>query len=1155
MQPSSSSSASAPSPFRRAHLHARDQAAEIPVALLAMRRGPAAATWRSAAGQSAVIALSRSAYCRLPRCLDRQLGADDGAQAGLLRRLVEARRAVDAVGVEQRQRRIAERRRALDERFGQRGALEKAERGGGVEFDVHGRSGRSVDSEQSRTCDDRLSATTANSVHDALEEPGVRVALAEHAIGRAVAQRHVPFVAIPRCPSLPASRRTCAPCRPSTTRPTCATGRRTSRRARRSSPRRSVDDAHRPSPARHARARGRACGTGAAPRREHAYRTGHGGTETRSHSVLAASCLRVSWSVVIARRARTASSRTRPGCQESTAHRRAAAALAHQRGQARHQRGQLLGRRQRARQQRELDDARRRRDRPPRPRDRWRRPADATRDRAAPACAACARRASAPAAAASARAPPASRGAGARAAPRRRDRAARDAPTAAPAAGRARTTAARALRSATRDRAPARTAPPAPPARSGRGSSPRASRCQRDAVLPEPRRHVVGRQRREIAQRAQPPAAEGRAADRSDRSDRSGRSDRLGRRRARSQQRRAAAARAPPLRSPGSTTVMPGAMAHEQARRRARAGNGDAHAQAAVGGRAAQLRRQSSAHRRTAAPGRSDRARPRARRTPRCAARTRAPPSTSVARRALGRVQRAEHTRHPSLRRATESRETRRHECRFKTRRASVTPWLVSVTVAAIALPHPPAAAARRRAPSTSRPARRRLRSAAPVHAARPASDSVSAAGAARQRLRRHSTHAVSLPSIVRCTRSQVVNGRRFSAEQRHVGQIDRHDAEPAGLQHEIERLERAIDRCARRSRAAPATRDRLRRGSTAGDRDRRRRRPPTPRRGDRRCRRAPRSRRAAWPRPAAAAAASCGPTTAGRQSPTAARAAARRAGRHRARATSRRRRAPPDPSRSSDGSAVVSVRSSLRARSADSSDCQCADSPYFRLEGENIAKHRCERSKSRSNRVVAPQPFPCRIPTPPPATGFRRLAAALTYRDFRVLWIGAFTSTIGTWMQKVAQSWLVLTIAGSSSAFYLGLDTFLGEAPILLFTLIGGVVADRRDRRQLLLMSQYVQMATAFTLAALVYWDVVRIWHVLALSVVTGTGAGVRRPGVPVADAVARRQGAPAERDRAQLDPVQPGARDRPAARRRARWPRSAWWRASASTACRFSP
>ena len=119
--------------------------------------------------------------------------------------------------------------------------------------------------------------------------------------------------------------------------------------------------------------------------------------------------------------------------------------------------------------------------------------------------------------------------------------------------------------------------------------------------------------------------------------------------------------------------------------------------------------------------------------------------------------------------------------------------------------------------------------------------------------------------------------------------------------------------------------------------------------------------------------------------------------------------------------------------------------------------------------------------------SSLRRIAAALTYRDFRVLWFGAFTSTIGTWVQKVAQNWLILTMTGASSAFYLGLDSFLGELPILLFTLIGGVVADRRDRRQLLLASQYVQMTAAFTLAALVYFDVVRVWHVLALSVMTG--------------------------------------------------------------------
>ena len=126
-------------------------------------------------------------------------------------------------------------------------------------------------------------------------------------------------------------------------------------------------------------------------------------------------------------------------------------------------------------------------------------------------------------------------------------------------------------------------------------------------------------------------------------------------------------------------------------------------------------------------------------------------------------------------------------------------------------------------------------------------------------------------------------------------------------------------------------------------------------------------------------------------------------------------------------------------------------------------------------------------IPTTESRTGIERMVAALTYRDFRLLWFGAFTSTIGTWMQKVAQNWLVLSLTGASSAFFLGLDSFLGELPILLLTLVGGVVADRRDRRYLLLTSQCIQMATALTLATLVYFDVVRIWHVLALSAMTG--------------------------------------------------------------------
>ena len=86
------------------------------------------------------------------------------------------------------------------------------------------------------------------------------------------------------------------------------------------------------------------------------------------------------------------------------------------------------------------------------------------------------------------------------------------------------------------------------------------------------------------------------------------------------------------------------------------------------------------------------------------------------------------------------------------------------------------------------------------------------------------------------------------------------------------------------------------------------------------------------------------------------------------------------------------------------------------------------------------------------------RTFKAFQYRDFRVMWFGACTSSIGTWMQQLAQAWLVFQLTGS--AFLLGLDSFLAQIPIFLFSLLGGVVADRIERRKLLLASQYVQMA-----------------------------------------------------------------------------------------------
>ena len=123
-----------------------------------------------------------------------------------------------------------------------------------------------------------------------------------------------------------------------------------------------------------------------------------------------------------------------------------------------------------------------------------------------------------------------------------------------------------------------------------------------------------------------------------------------------------------------------------------------------------------------------------------------------------------------------------------------------------------------------------------------------------------------------------------------------------------------------------------------------------------------------------------------------------------------------------------------------------------------------------------------------------QRVFKAFQYRDFRLMWIGACTSTIGTWMQMVAQQWLVYDLS-KDNPFYLGLDGFLGQIPIVLFSLLGGVMADRTDRRKMLLGSQYVQMTTALTLAALTFLHVEKVWHILILSFIVGSAQSFGGP------------------------------------------------------------
>jgi MFS family permease len=108
-------------------------------------------------------------------------------------------------------------------------------------------------------------------------------------------------------------------------------------------------------------------------------------------------------------------------------------------------------------------------------------------------------------------------------------------------------------------------------------------------------------------------------------------------------------------------------------------------------------------------------------------------------------------------------------------------------------------------------------------------------------------------------------------------------------------------------------------------------------------------------------------------------------------------------------------------------------------------------------------------------------------------MWLGACVSTIGTFVQQFAQSWLVYDL--TKDPFYLGLDLFLGQLPIMAFSLVGGVFADRLDRKRLLLYSQYIQMLCALVSTTLFATHAVRVWHILTLSFVVGVGQSFGGP------------------------------------------------------------
>jgi MFS family permease len=114
-----------------------------------------------------------------------------------------------------------------------------------------------------------------------------------------------------------------------------------------------------------------------------------------------------------------------------------------------------------------------------------------------------------------------------------------------------------------------------------------------------------------------------------------------------------------------------------------------------------------------------------------------------------------------------------------------------------------------------------------------------------------------------------------------------------------------------------------------------------------------------------------------------------------------------------------------------------------------------------------------------------RLMFRALKHRNFRLFFAGQSVSLIGTWMQSVAMGWLVYSMTGS--AFLLGFVAFSSQIPAFALTPLAGVIADRFDRRRILVMTQTLEMLQAFILAALVISGAVEVWHVIALGVFLG--------------------------------------------------------------------
>jgi MFS family permease len=143
---------------------------------------------------------------------------------------------------------------------------------------------------------------------------------------------------------------------------------------------------------------------------------------------------------------------------------------------------------------------------------------------------------------------------------------------------------------------------------------------------------------------------------------------------------------------------------------------------------------------------------------------------------------------------------------------------------------------------------------------------------------------------------------------------------------------------------------------------------------------------------------------------------------------------------------------------------------------------------------MATPAPTAANSPDPSPRSRFRDMVRSLRHRNFQLFFSGQLISLIGTWMQTIAQAWLVYRITGSS--LLLGVVGFAGQIPIFILSPLGGLAADRWNRHKIVIGTQVASMLLAFVLAALTLMHIVKTWEIIALAALLGAVNAFDIPG-----------------------------------------------------------